>query len=78
MYKVFQMDGFDYCGNMMPTTHNYITVETPTFLYSPDYMMAEYNMLGDRKEGPEIRTLSGSQRCSGPASSGSWTRPSGS
>merc|ERR1719348_2542871 len=58
MYQVFQRDGFDYFSDMMPALHNYITVDTPTFLTSPDYMMAMYNMCktmleGDPGEDPE-------------------------
>merc|ERR1719232_421022 len=58
MYQVFQRDGFDYFSDMMPALHNYITVDTPTFLSSPDYMMAMYNMCktmleGDPGEDPE-------------------------
>ena len=58
MYQVFQRDGFDYFSDMMPALHNYITVDTPTFLSSPDYMMAMYTMCktmleGDPGEDPE-------------------------
>ena len=58
MYTVFQRDGFDYFSDMMPALHNYITVDTATFLTSPDYMMAMYNMCktmleGDPGEDPE-------------------------
>lgn len=58
MYSVFQRDGFDYFSDMMPALHNYITVDTATFLSSPDYMMAMYNMCktmleGDPGEDPE-------------------------
>ena len=58
MYTVFERDGFDYFSDMMPALHNYITVDTPTFLSSPDYMMAMYNMCktmleGDPGEDPE-------------------------
>jgi len=58
MYTVFQRDGFDYFSDMMPALHNYITVDTATFLSSPDYMMAMYNMCktmleGDPGEDPE-------------------------
>ena len=58
MYSVFQRDGFDYFSDMMPALHNYITVDTQTFLTSPDYMMAMYNMCktmleGDPGEDPE-------------------------
>ena len=58
MYTVFQRDGFDYFSDMMPALHNYVTVDTATFLSSPDYMMAMYNMCktmleGDPGEDPE-------------------------
>ena len=46
MYNEFQRDEFDldFFSDMMPVLHNYITVDTQTFLSSPDYMMAIYNM----------------------------------
>ena len=44
MYTVFQGDGFDYFGDMMPVLINYITVDTQTFLSSPEYMGYMYNM----------------------------------
>ena len=34
MYTVFQRDGFDYFSDMMPALHNYVTVDTATFLSS--------------------------------------------
>merc|ERR1719187_1501954 len=58
MYNVFTRDGFDYFSDLMPTLHNYITVDTQAFLSNPDYMMAMYNMAkammeGDPGEDPE-------------------------
>ena len=58
MYTVFTRDGFDYFSDLMPTLHNYITVDTKAFLANPDYMMAMYNMAktmfeGDPGEDPE-------------------------
>ena len=60
MYNEFQRDEFDldFFSDMMPVLHNYITVDTQTFLSSPDYMMAMYNMCktmleGDPGEDPE-------------------------
>jgi len=58
MYTVFTRDGFDYFSDLMPTLHNYITVDTKAFLANPDYMMAMFNMAktmfeGDPGEDPE-------------------------
>jgi hypothetical protein len=44
IYRLFQMDGADYFVDMMPSLYNYITVDTTTFLSSPDYIMAMFEM----------------------------------
>ncbi|XP_026684664.1 importin-7-like [Diaphorina citri] len=41
---IFQKDGLDYFTDMMPALHNYITVDTPAFLSSQDYVLAIFNM----------------------------------
>ncbi|XP_049829348.1 importin-7 isoform X1 [Schistocerca gregaria] len=58
MYQVFQKDGFDYFTDMMPALHNYVTVDTATFLSNENYVLAMYNMCkavltGDSGEDPE-------------------------
>lgn len=42
--QIFQKDGIDYFTDMMPALHNYITVDTPAFLSSQDYVLAIFNM----------------------------------
>merc|ERR1712117_734301 len=37
-------DGVDYFIEMMPVLHNYVTVDTATFLANPDYIIALFNM----------------------------------
>ncbi|XP_052799947.1 importin-7-like isoform X2 [Mya arenaria] len=44
LYDMFQKDGVDYFTDMMPALHNYITVDTPTFLSNPKHLEAIYNM----------------------------------
>lgn len=44
LYEMFQKDGIDYFTDMMPAIHNYITVDTPTFLSNPTNLEAVYNM----------------------------------
>ncbi|KAL1456808.1 hypothetical protein WDU94_001509 [Cyamophila willieti] len=44
IYQIFQKDGIDYFTDMMPALHNYITVDTPAFLSSQDYVLAIFNM----------------------------------
>lgn len=44
IYQIFQKDGLDYFTDMMPALHNYITVDTPAFLSSQDYVLAIFNM----------------------------------
>lgn len=44
LYEMFQKDGIDYFTDMMPALHNYITVDTPTFLSNPRHVEIIYNM----------------------------------
>lgn len=44
IYEIFQKDGHDYFMDMMPTLHNYITVDTNAFLSNENYLLAIYNM----------------------------------
>lgn len=44
LYEMFQKDGIDYFTDMMPALHNYITVDTPTFLSNPKHLEIIYNM----------------------------------
>lgn len=44
LYQMFQADGIDYFTDMMPALHNYITVDTPNFLATPEHLEAIYNM----------------------------------
>lgn len=44
IYQVFEKDGLDYFVDMMPSLHNYVTVDTDQFLSSRDYPMALFNM----------------------------------
>ncbi|KAL0280330.1 UNVERIFIED_CONTAM: hypothetical protein PYX00_001656 [Menopon gallinae] len=58
MYKVFQKDGFDYFTDMMPSLHNYVTVDTEAFLSNENHVLAMFNMCkavltGDTNEEPE-------------------------
>lgn len=58
MYKVFQKDGFDYFTDMMPSLHNYVTVDTEAFLSNENHVLAMFNMCkailtGDAGEDPE-------------------------
>ncbi|CAB0029281.1 unnamed protein product [Trichogramma brassicae] len=58
MYELFQKDGFDYFTDMMPSLHNYITVDTNAFLSNENHIIAMFNMCkavldGDAGEDPE-------------------------
>uniref|UniRef100_A0A1B6E1F9 Importin N-terminal domain-containing protein n=1 Tax=Clastoptera arizonana TaxID=38151 RepID=A0A1B6E1F9_9HEMI len=58
MYQVFQKDGFDYFTDMMPSLHNYVTVDTQAFLSNENHLLAMFNMCksvltGDAGEDPE-------------------------
>lgn len=44
IYQVFKKDGFDYFVDMMPTLHNYVTVDTPAFLSNPNHLLAMFDM----------------------------------
>ena len=44
MYTIFMRDGFNYFSDLIPTLHNYITIDTKAFLRNPDFMMAMFNM----------------------------------
>lgn len=45
IYQVFQKeDGADYFVDMMPSLHNYITVDTPAFLSNQNHLLAMFNM----------------------------------
>ncbi|KAK6629508.1 hypothetical protein RUM43_003325 [Polyplax serrata] len=44
MYKVFQKDGFDYFTDMMPSLHNYVTVDTEAFLSNQNHVIAMFDM----------------------------------
>jgi len=59
MYKVFEDDGVDYFDDLMPSLHNYITVDTEGFLAVEARVVAVYNMCktiltGDFDEYKEI------------------------
>lgn len=58
MYQLFQKDGFDYFTDMMPALHNYVTVDTQSFLSNENHILAMFNMCktiltGDAGEDPE-------------------------
>lgn len=58
IYQLFQKDGFDYFTDMMPALHNYITVDTQSFLSNDNHILAMFNMCktiltGDAGEDPE-------------------------
>ncbi|XP_013147479.1 PREDICTED: importin-7 isoform X1 [Papilio polytes] len=44
LYQVFEKEGFDYFGDMMPVLHNYITVDTNAFLSNENHILAMFNM----------------------------------
>ncbi|GAB1598816.1 importin-7-like isoform X2 [Argonauta hians] len=44
LYQMFQTDGIDYFTDMMPVLHNYVTVDTQSFLAQRDHLEAIYNM----------------------------------
>lgn len=44
IYQLFEKDGMDYFTDMMPTLHNYITVDTPAFLSNENHILAMFNM----------------------------------
>ncbi|XP_037934798.1 importin-7 isoform X2 [Teleopsis dalmanni] len=44
IYQVFKKDGMDYFIDLMPTLHNYVTVDTPAFLSNPNRLLAMFDM----------------------------------
>lgn len=44
IYQVFKKDGFDYFLDIMPSLHNYVTVDTPAFLSNPNHVIAIFDM----------------------------------
>ncbi|KAH8248010.1 hypothetical protein KR032_010984, partial [Drosophila birchii] len=44
IYQVFKKDGIDYFANIMPALHNYVTVDTPSFLSNPNRLYAIIDM----------------------------------
>ncbi|CAH2035753.1 unnamed protein product, partial [Iphiclides podalirius] len=44
LYQIFEKEGFDYFGDMMPVLHNYITVDTNAFLSNENHILAMFNM----------------------------------
>lgn len=58
IYQVFKKDGIDYFIDIMPTLHNYVTVDTPAFLSNPNRLLAIFDMCktiltGNPGEDPE-------------------------
>jgi len=55
---VFESDGMDYFTDMMPSLHNFVTVDTEAFLSNENHVLAMFNMCkavlnGDVGEDPE-------------------------
>ncbi|XP_063698998.1 importin-7 [Culicoides brevitarsis] len=44
IYQMFQKDGLEYFVDMMPTLHNYITVDTEAFLSNRNHVLAMFEM----------------------------------
>lgn len=42
--QVFQKDGFDYFTDMMPSLHNYVTIDTDAFLSNENHVLAMFDM----------------------------------
>lgn len=58
MYSIFEDEGIDYFLDMMPSLHNYITVDTQAFLSNEIYLLAMFNICksvlsSDAGEDPE-------------------------
>ncbi|GAB6021254.1 hypothetical protein CHUAL_003869 [Chamberlinius hualienensis] len=58
MYNLLQKDGIDYFTDMMPALHNFVTIDTPTFVRNEKYLLAMFNMskavlTSDTGEDPE-------------------------
>lgn len=43
-FQLFQKDGLDYFVDMMPTLHNYVTVDTEAFLSNQNHIVAMFEM----------------------------------
>lgn len=57
-FKVFENDGMDYFTDMMPSLHNFVTVDTEAFLSNENHILAIFNMCkavltSDAGEDPE-------------------------
>lgn len=44
IYEVFNRDGLDYFTEMMPSLHNFVTVDPPAFLSDRNRLLAVYDM----------------------------------
>ena len=44
MYQIFNKDGFDYFTDMMPSLHNFVTVDPEAFISNPNHVLAIYGM----------------------------------
>ncbi|CAG2170636.1 unnamed protein product [Oppiella nova] len=44
MYQIFNKDGFDYFTDMMPSLHNFITVDPDAFIANPANILAIFEM----------------------------------
>lgn len=44
MYEVFNKDGFDYFTDMMPSLHNFITVDPAAFISNQNHLLAIFSM----------------------------------
>lgn len=44
MYQVFNKDGFDYFTDMMPSLHNFVTVDPEAFIANPNHVLATFEM----------------------------------
>jgi hypothetical protein len=44
MYQIFNKDGFDYFTDMMPSLHNFITVDPEAFISNQNHILAIYEM----------------------------------
>lgn len=44
LYQVFMKSGLDHFTDMMPALHNYVVVDTESFLSDEQRLLAIYNM----------------------------------
>lgn len=44
IYQVFKKHGTDYFIDIMPSLHNYVTVDTNEFLANPNRLLAMFDM----------------------------------